>query len=152
MFYNNWNDLNWVIASNQNITKLIKIIINITFSWSIFAKCHLYIISYIFWFLVLFLFWNRIKIKSKNLMWISLFGILQPQCTLNKMLSYAWFVKNGNTMGGGNLMDDVAQGTVCVAINRFNKVSIIKYVLLYPVRYLKCHIWVVLLENWYDIK
>ena len=31
-----------------------------------------------------------------------------------------------NRMGGGNLMDDVAQETVCVAIKRFNKISIIK--------------------------
>ena len=34
--------------------------------------------------------------------------------------------KKGTTMGGGNLMDDVAQETVCVAIKRFNKISIIK--------------------------
>ena len=34
--------------------------------------------------------------------------------------------KKGNTMGGGNSMDDLAEGTVCVAINRFNKISIIK--------------------------
>ena len=34
--------------------------------------------------------------------------------------------KKGNTMGGGNSIDDLAEGTVCVAINRFNKISIIK--------------------------
>ena len=36
------------------------------------------------------------------------------------------YPKKGITMGGGNLMDDVAQETVCVAIKRFNKISIIK--------------------------
>ena len=67
------------------------------------------------------------KMYNQEVYVILLYGILQPLCTLNKMLNlYAWLSKKGITMGGGNLMDDVAQETVCVAIKRFNKISIIK--------------------------
>ena len=57
------------------------------------------------------------------------------------------YPKKGITMGGGNLMDDVAQETVCVAIKRFNKIFDHKIGTVISVLYLKCHIWVVLLEN-----
>ena len=64
---------------------------------------------------------------STSLCYLFIWYLTTPMYLENKMLSrYSWLSKKGITMGGGNLMDDVAQETVCVAIKRFNKISIIK--------------------------